>query len=291
MPNKEEFNGFDDDIFSPEEFVEDEEIEDESEPNGNGEQVEQEDDNSQTEEETEEQAEVQEESETDEKAKAEAEKNAHYARLRRQREAEEKELKEKKEKEIREAAKLEAELGIIKKNPYTEEPIVDEEDLRIYKLQKAIEEKGGDPITDLPKAIAEENRKIAQERKAQAEQNQATQAQLAQQANELFEKYPEAIGTAQDDQELLDLMSEKSGRWTMTECYEYLQMTRKNTQATKTKAETEETKAKVVKETTNKISKTPSSQSNGGKASKDDYLAMTDEEYLKQEAENNTDFF
>ena len=241
MPNKEEFNGFDDDIFSPEDFeIEDEELEEETEPNGNGEEVTEQEDNPQPEEETDEQAEVQEESEAEKKAKAQADKNAYYAKLRRQREAEE---KTNKEKEIREAAKLEAELGLLKKNPYTDEPIVDEEDLKIYKLQKAIEERGGDPVTELPKAIAEANRKEAQQRKVQAEQNQATQAKLAEEAKELFEKYPEANGTAQDDQELIDLLTEKGGRWTMTECYEYLQMTRKREQATQTKAKIEKEKA------------------------------------------------
>ena len=294
MPIKEEFNGFDDDIFSPEEFIDEvenpteENQEVESETDDNVEQVENQEETSETVEETEEQVKTQEVTETEEKAQTEVDKNAYYAKKRREREALE---QAQREKEIREAAKLEAELGLIKTNPYTNEAISDEEDLKIYKLQKAIEEKGGDPIIDLPKALAEANRREAQERKTLAEQEQANQRKLANEANELYAKYPQAIETAQNDQELLDLMANKMGRWTMLECYEYLMQQREIATAKKTKVETETKKNEVVSETTNKYHKIPSSQPNGGQVSEDDYEKMTIEQYIKKQSENKVDFF
>lgn len=293
MPNKVEFNGFDDDIFDPEDFEEEtpdteEEIQDdESETDDNVELVETVEETSETTKEPDEQVKTQEEAEVETK-KPETDKNSYYAQKRREREAAE---KAQREKEIREAAKLEAELGLIKKNPYTNEVISDEEDLKIYKLQKAIEENGGDPITDLPKALAEQNRKEAKERKALAEQNQATQEKLAKEANELFEKYPEAVNVAQNDQELLDLMAEKDGRWTMVECYEHLAQKRKYEQSVKKKTQDEQKKKEVVEETTNKYHKIPSAQPNGGKVSEDDYSTMTTEEYIKSEEAKKIDFF
>ena len=295
MPKKLEFNGFDDDIFDPIDFDEEETPEtdeditdDESEADDNDEQVENQEESSQTTEETEENVKTQEEETVEEKAKPEADKNSYYAKKRREREAAE---KAQREKEIREAAKLEAELGLIKTNPYTNEAISDEEDLKIYKLQKAIEEKGGDPLSDLPKALAEQNRKEAQERKALAEQNKATQDKLAEEANELFAKYPEAMNKAQNDQELLDLMASKSGRWTMLECYEYLAQKRKFEDSVKKKTQNEQKKKEVVDEATKKYQKIPSAQANGGQASEDDYEKMTIEQYIKKQSENKVDFF
>ena len=296
MPNKEEFNGFDDDIFSPEDFdeeeiPEDDELDDESETDDNEEQVENQEENPQTTEETDEQVKTQEETEVDEKAKAEAEKNSYYAQKRREREAAE---KAKREKEIREAAKLEAQLEMLKTNPYTNEKIVDEEDLRIYKLQKAIEEKGGDPISDLPKALAEQNRKEAQERKALAEQEQANKLRLDKQASDLYAKYPEARQTAPEDLELLGLIEEKNkddSKWTMTDCYEFLVMKRKYESLLQSQQEAQTKKNSAVKEATNKYHKIPSAQPNGGRVSEDDYEAMSVEEYIKRQNENKIDFF
>ena len=288
MPKKEEFNGFDDDIFSPEDFDdEDETVEDESEADDKEEQVENQEEETQTVEDDEEQVKTPEETETEKEAEPKADKNAYYAKLRREREAKE---KAQREKEIKEAAKLEAELDLIKTNPYTNEAISDEEDLKIYKLQKAIEEKGGDPISDLPKAIAEENRKAIKAKKALDEEKTATQKRLDEEASELFTKYPEAIETAKDDQELLNLMAEKNGRWTMIECYEYLNEKRKALGIVTTKEENDKKKKEIVDKVAKKNTSVPSSKSNGGKSSTS-YLDMTDEEYLRKEAEGNTDFF
>jgi hypothetical protein len=104
-------------------------------------------------------------------------------------------------------------------------------------------------------------------------------------------KYPEARETAVEDKELLDFMTEKNGRWTMLECYEYLMQQREIATAKKVKVETETKKKEVVSETTNKYHKIPSAQPNGGKVSEDDYETMSVEEYLRRENEKKKDFF
>ena len=276
MPNNNEVTGTNEDILSPDDFDIEDNQGDESETDDNVEQVDGQDETSNTADEDDENVKTQEELEAAKKAKAEAKKNSYYAQKRREREAAE---KAQKEKEIREKAKLEAELELVKVNPYTNEKIVDEEDLKIYKLQKAIEEKGGDPLSDLPKALAEENRKEAQRKKALIEKDQATQQKLAEEANELYSKHPEAVGQAEKDQELLDLITEKNGRWTMNECYEYLQQKRNTEKTQKAKTQNETKKKEVVGEAAKKYNKTPSSQPNGSKNSEKSVLSMTDEEF------------
>ena len=277
MTNNNETPGTNEDILNPDDFTaEDEAIEEDDESDDKDEQPDTTDDTSDTADDDEENVKTQEELEAEKKAKAEAEKNAYYAKKRREREAAE---KAQREKQIRDEAKLEAELSLVKVNPYTNEKIVDEEDLKIYKLQKTIEDDGGDPLSDLPKALAEANRKAAQERKTLAEKNEAVQTKLAKEASELFQKYPEARNTAQTDQELLDLMSEKSGRWTMVECYEHLMHKRNASKTQQTKSQTEKKKKEVVGEATKKYNKTPSSQPNGSKNSEKSVKDMTDAEF------------
>lgn len=218
-----------------------------------------------------------EEEEDDEAAKkaAEAKKNSDFAEKRRAKEAQEREAKLKKE------AKTQAELEVIKKNPYTEEPIEDEEDLKVYKLMKEIDDEGGDPIADLPKRIA----KIERD-KVKAETEKANK--IKEEVADLRRAYPDvdmrALG---NDQELLDLADEKQGRWTLTECYEYLTMKRAKAEAKKE----EQKEDKSVKENAKKVTKVPSSNSNGGKKeTSTDYMEMSDEEFLKLQ-KNNGDFF
>ena len=288
MPKKEEFNGFDDDIFSPEDFEdENETVEEESETDDKDEQVETQEEETQAVEDEEEQVKTPEETETEKQADTKADKNAYYAKLRREKEAKE---KAQREKEIKEAAKLEAKLDLIKTNPYTNEAISDEEDLKIYELQKAIEEKGGDPITDLPKALAEQNRKAAQAQKALDEEKIANRKKLDAEVDELYAQYPEAFEFVKKDQSLVELHSEKDGRWTLKECYEYLIAQQKAQGIVETKVENDKKKKEIVDKVAKKNTSVPSSKSNGGKNSTG-YFDMTDEEYLRQEAEGNIDFF
>lgn len=205
-----------------------------------------------------------------------AKKNAHFAEQRRQKEAKEREERERK---IREEAELKGALGVLRTNPYTDEPIRDEEDLRIYKLQKELDDEGKDPIADLPRKIAEVNRKANAEAKAKLEKESADKKarddKIYAEIAELREKYPK-VDTAKlaNDELFKECLKGRAGRWSQLEIYElYLS---KKAEADK-KAEEEKMKNKVD-ESADKLTKTPSSQANG-KVSPKDVSKMTDEEF------------
>ena len=216
--------------------------------------------------------------------KAKKERDSHFAELRRQKEAKEKEAKisreqEERERKIREEAKLEAELGILKENPYTGEKIVDAEDLKIYKLQKELDDEGKDPINDLPKRIAENARKAAKEAQERAEKEQKEKLELNTKINteitELQNKYPKVnLSELAKDELFKECLNGRAGRWTQVEIYElYLQ---KKAEAEQ-KAKDDKTKG-IVEEGGKKISQTPTSTTNGKRTSKK-VEDMTDEEY------------
>lgn len=279
---KQFFNGFDDDILDPEDF-EDEETDDEEKADVNSEDDEEGDEDeekSETSEESDDDDEEEEEEDEAVKKAAEAEKNAKFAAARREKERLAKEAK------IKEEATLEAELGVITKNPYTEEAIKDKSDLEIYKVMKQIDDEGGDPIADLPQKMAEINRKKEAEAKAEEEKKTANSTKIKAEVKELKASHPDLnLAELGKDQEYLDLCEAKGGRWTMLECYDYLTEKRAATKTTKTTD-------KVVKDGGKKATKVPSSNSNGGKAtSETNYLEMTDEEYIKLQKKEKDDFF
>lgn len=215
----------------------------------------------------------QDEEEKEEKAK----KNAHFAELRRRREAEEKE----KERKIREEATIQAELGLLKRNPYTEEPITDAEDIKIYKIQKELDDEGKDPITDLPKRLAEINRKAIAEEKAKAEKEIAAKREqddkISAEIKELREKYPK-VDTAKlaSDEIFKECLKGRAGRWSQTEIYELYLV--KKAEADK-KAEEEKTKS-LVDKSAKKVTSTPTSTASG-KISASSIADMSDEEFAK----------
>jgi hypothetical protein len=217
-------------------------------------------------------------SEEDKKAELEKERNARYAEQRRKREAEERERK------IRDEAKIE----VLKTNPYTGEEIKDEEDLRIYEVMKSLDDEGLDPVKDLPKKIAEQNRENAKKVQEEKAKEIAKNEKLDKEAKELKEAYPNLdLTKLANDSEFMKLCEEKGERWTMLEIYEYLdskkQITNKNAADNKEKEEIDKLSTKIVK--------TPSSKSNGKDPNKT-YLDMSDEEYIKLQKQNNkNDFF
>ena len=153
----------------------------------------------------------------------EKKRRAEFAERRRKKEAEEKAERERKEREaqIRKEAAEQAELGLITKNPYTGKPIKDTYDLEIYKIQKAIDERGGDTTRDLADEFAERERKKAAQVKKEAEEaKKATEANQTQIA-ELRKAHPE-VNTAElaKDPDFMELAYEKEGRWTLLEVFE-----------------------------------------------------------------------
>lgn len=283
MDEKNQFRGFYDDIVLPEDFEEDEEEADDNVED----EASKEEETSEDETETTDVKGEKEEVETEEEKTAEeteAERNAKFAEKRRAKEAKEREAREAK---IKEAAKLEVKLGIIKENPYTNKPVKDEEDLKIYELMKEIDESGGDPINDLPERIAADNRKLAEERRAKEAEEVNRQNKTNEEVKELSKAYPELnLMELSKDNEYLQLCESKGGRWTMLECYEYL-VSKREKQKTAEKAKEED---ETVKEGSKKVTKVPSS-TNGKKHSSQNYLEMTDEEYIELQKQNNKDFF
>lgn len=214
----------------------------------------------------------------------EAKKNAQFAEMRRQKEAKEKAEKEEaeriaREQKIRDEATLKAELGILKKNPYTEEPIVDEDDLFIYKLQKELDDEGKDPVTDLPKKIAEYNRnakKVAEQKaNAEAKAKSDIDQKIANEVNELRNKYPD-VNTAElaKDPLFREILDGKVGRWSQLEIYEYYLV--KKAEAEKNKADKDN--KTIIEENGKKITKTPSSSASGRHTPKS-VESMTEEEF------------
>lgn len=207
-------------------------------------------------------------------------KNAKFAEMRRQKEAEEKALKEKaeleaKEAKIRKEAAEQAELGLLKTNPYTQEPITDAEDLSVYKIQRALEEEGKDPVKDLPKRLAELNRKRNKDEADKEQARVAADKELSDRAAkenlELREKYPD-VNTMElaADPLFKQCMHGRIGRWSLVEVYElYLD---------KKKKADEEAEQKRINESSNTTSKTPSAGANGSPVSKKT-SDMTDEEF------------
>lgn len=292
MDEKERFNGFDDDmdVLDPEDFEETEEesekeVEEEAK---DGNEVETDtDDNAEktevkTDEETEEQAKAQEETESEKQKKADElhKRNEEQKQKRLKREAEE---REKLERE----ARLKGKLEVLSINPYTNEKIVDEDDLEIYEIQKQLDKEGLDPINDLGKRIAENNRK--------AKQAAAEKAKEEEEFNKLYEidkeqfkkAYPDvSLDDLEDDEDYNEFAKNKVGRWTLKEIYEAYTAKKEKSSAKEKEAMIKE-KAKDISK---KVTSTPSSSGSNNRAEKG-FLEMTDEEYIKLQKEQSGDFF
>lgn len=108
------------------------------------------------------------------------EERARQAEARRKREAEKRKAEDKR---IADEAYVRGQLDSTKKNPYTNQPVKDEYDLKVLRVQRQIEEDGGDPITDLPARLAEldraDARKKADEAKKKAEGDKAIEDDIA----------------------------------------------------------------------------------------------------------------
>lgn len=117
------------------------------------------------------------------------EERAKQARDRRERELKERE--EQIRQEAYEKGKKDGALGASKKNEFTNEPIADEYDLKVYEVQKKIKESGGDPIADLPKELARIDRENAS-RKAAADKTKSDgDAKIDKDLKEAMSAYPE----------------------------------------------------------------------------------------------------
>lgn len=185
------------------------------------------------------------------------EKNALFAKRRREKEQAEKDRKDQEQK-IREEARLQTELELTKTNPYTDEPINDEEDLKIYKIQKEIEKSGGDPINDLPKKLAEINRQERAKRQESLSKENAEREKLQKDIDEFHQKYPKVnLKELADDKDFIDFAADKQGRMKLEEIYEFYQLKKKD----RVSQQAEKQKQEFVDKQSDKTSGVPSSSS------------------------------
>ena len=252
-----------DEVLNPEDFEEETESKDDGKSNEEGKTENQ----NSTEESSNEDADSKEKKSEDEKKK-----NAEYARKRREQEEAE---RKKREAELRAEIEKEVKLGMYKKNPYTNEPIVDEEDLKQFEIQKALDDEGKDPIADYPKRVAELNRKAKLEEKKKLEEEAKEKENLTKDLMDFKEKYPKVdLRELADDKDFIEFSNGKTGRWTTAEIYEAY-LSKKEMDSLKNKEK------EIDKEAENQaknITKTPSA--NGHKNSPKSRDEMTDEEFL-----------
>jgi hypothetical protein len=219
--------------------------------------------------------------EKEQKAESEKEKNARFAQMRREREAKLKEREQRLKQEAHEQeliakAKEEAELGILKTNPFTNKPIKDGEDLKIYKIQQAISDKGGDPIEDLADELAELNRKENSAKKEaedkKSKEEKALQDKIYQEVEDLRKKYPKLDTKAlADDKYFNEVSDEKGGRWTVIEIYEEAERRKAN--------DNSDDNQKLAEKIANKHGKQLSSTGGSSKESHKKLDEMTYDEY------------
>lgn len=212
-----------------------------------------------------------EDEETSQKSKEEQDKaeRARQAEARRKREAKEREARE---KEIERQAYLKGKLEATKVNTFTEEPIEDEYDLFIFETQKQLEKEGKDPISDLPKRLAEINRKNAKEATEEANKKRKLDEQIDKEFAEFKDKYPsikipELLADA-DFKDYADGRLGKGGK-TLIQLYESFQNLKKRFGG---KEEEEEDDGK----------KSPPSPNGGRKTTKTSYSKMSREAKIKE---------
>ena len=164
--------------------------------------------------------------------------NAKYAQMRREAEAKAKAEKEERERELQRAKEegiREGKRTALKTNPYTEEAIEDDYDLEVYELQKELDEKGKDPIKDLPRELARRRREKEKAEREKSEAEKKSKQEQEAKLNELKASMRKEIADVQkkyelSDEEMKNLITgdsdfakkvkEKQGRWTLEEIFE-----------------------------------------------------------------------
>ncbi len=129
--------------------------------------------------------------------------NARQKALRLQREAEERARREAAAKAAEEQRLAKArDEGLIEAlggvNPYTGEKIVDDTDLKTYRIMKAIKDRGGDPIQDFAKEYAKLERETRASAEAEAKKAEDRQKAMREEVDKFKAEYP-----SEDLQELL----------------------------------------------------------------------------------------
>lgn len=238
------------------------------------------DDDEEVEKDSEDQHEDEEETEKSKKKKQSQEENARQAQARR--EKEQKEREEKIAREAYEKGKKEAELNSNKINPFTDTPIEDEHDLKIYKLQQKIQANGGDPIKDLPKELAKLEREQAVKTKQDQEAKDKEDEKIKSEINDFKTEFPNVdLKKVLEDSNFNEFAEGKLGKKPLIEVYKsYVAFKQK----LGIKDEDEELEKKARGNSTSPSSTTKPKV-------RKSILEMTDEEYLEKERNESADYF
>lgn len=97
-----------------------------------------------------------------------------------------KEMRLRQEEKIKKDAYVKGKIDATETNPYTGEPIVDEDDYNVYELQKELEKAGKDPMQDLAKAIAARNREQRVKENKEREANEKLQEQAQKDLEDFY---------------------------------------------------------------------------------------------------------
>lgn len=159
-----------------------------------------------------------EDTENSSKKKQSQEENARQAKLRREKEQKE---RAEREEQIRKEAYEKGKLDSTKTNEFTNKPIQDVYDLKIYELQKKIKENGGNPIEDLPAELAKIEREEAQKRDAASKQKQNEDSKILDDIKSFSAKYEDVdIKELFRDEIFSDYIEGKLGKSSLIEVYE-----------------------------------------------------------------------
>jgi len=113
------------------------------------------------------------------------EERAKQAQARREREARER------EERIKREAYLKGKLDSVKVNPFTNEPIEDEYDLKVYEIQARLKAEGKDPLADLPRALAQAEREAREKAKADEQEKREHSEAIDRDLAEFRQKHPD----------------------------------------------------------------------------------------------------
>ena len=200
----------------------------------------------------------------------EKEERARQARLRREREARERKARE---EEIRRNAKLEGELEASTVNTYTNEPIKDEYDLKIFKLQRELEKEGKDPISDLPRKLAEMERSANHEARLKEQKKKEDEEIIEKDIKDFQSKYPDvSLAELLKDPDFKDYSDGRlgvKGGLSLAKIYE-------NFNKFKDKY------SKTTKEEEGSDKAIPPSPNGGRKTKQTSYAEMSEEEKIKE---------
>lgn len=160
------------------------------------------------------------------------EENAEFARQRR-----EKELQAKLDK-TKEETRIQTIIDVIGTNPYTQEKLENELDVRIYEEMKKYENNGGDPVTDqakIIKSIMKNDSQKKQEEINQQNEQTARSNKAKSEIDEIQKAYPDLnVKQLLDDENFKDYADGKVGVKTLKQIYDgYLKFTTPKTQVNK----------------------------------------------------------